>query len=348
MVLNSRIGGVVLLALLLGGLLIAASLQRSPTGSAGEVDQPIQAPTGADQDSPVDAAAVRSAIDRLIPWMETSRLHPTAGGLDEFRFYVLELRTWHLLALYEIDPARREALRRVVQQRLSPLEAGDALVALLEGARVQRYIADLLVLMAIAADVDYSAPSLDRALPELVREGLDAPLRPVPLQIALVSLIRDLGLEIGPTVEALRPRGMLRLQPPRDSLDRMQVYFLTHEVFGLSDYGLRPMKLDPGERAYLERSLPFWSQQYRAALDPDLLAEIVICDQVVGTTDSAIYRDAVRFLLACQSPNGYFMEPPKAQIDAQLRPADRMHLQMVVLQALLGHEALLVGRRLPG
>ncbi len=344
--LNSRTGGVVLLVLVLvlGGLLAAAALLRSPTGDAGEAGPPTQAPP----DSAPHASAVRSAIDRLIPWMETSRLHPTAGGLDEFRFYVLELRTWHLLALYEVDPTRREELRRVVRQRLSPLEAGDRLVTLLEGARVQRFIADLLVLMAIAADVDYSAPSIEKALPELVRRGLDAPLRPVPLQIALVSLIRDLGLEIGPTVEELRPRGMLRLQPPRDSLGRMEVYFLTHEIFGLSDYGLRPMTLEAGERAYLERSLPYWSQQYRAALDPDLLAEIVICDQVVGTTESAIYRDAVRFLLECQSPSGFFIEPPKADIEGQLRPADRMHLQMVVLQALLGHEALLLGRRLPG
>ncbi len=149
-------------------------------------------------------------------------------------------------------------------------------------------------------------------------------------------------------VEELRAEGMLRTQPREATMKARDVYHLTHELFGLTDYGLTRGDFDPNELAYLERSLPFWSIFNAILGEMDVTAEVSICHQVAGTTSTYGYGEGIRYMVEGQSAEGTFGE---SNVNSDL-PIDirlgYLHTTMVALHALLGHEALLVKGALPG
>jgi len=290
------------------------------------------------------AAEARAAIDRAVRWLRSIEIDPVAGGIEGFRYYVLEVRSWHVLYLYEADRARKEEYRKALQARLAPLGDGSRLSGILETNKAPKFIAELLVALVIARDAGHDLPAIEKRLPDLLRAGIEVPARPVPLQIALAGLIESIGLKQGATTPELRSRGMLQTRPKESKTGVMEAYLLTHEIFGLCDYGMRPLELAPDERAWLERTLPFWALFYRLARRTDIGSEILICNQVVGTSNTYEYGEGLTYLLECQSPDGYFTEPAQGEAAAGFRPADRIHLFQVGLQAVLAHEALAEGR----
>ena len=287
---------------------------------------------------------VRGALDRAVDWLGKTRAHPTDQGLPTFRSYVLEVRTWYVLHEFEADPTRRSAYDSEIRTRLDLLGDGGNLLALLRNAEIKNYIGDLLVLMNTARGVGHPLPALERALPELIRRGLnEAPNRPIGLQIPFAWLVENLGLEIGPSVAELRPQGMLNTHPQEIGMNELAVYILTHEIFGISDYGLKSMDLSTSERDYVDRAVPFWTLFFAVMQNADLCAELVICQQVAGTAGTYEYGQGVGLVIAAQAPEGYFRLPKTSPSQQEV-----IHAVFVGIQALLGHEALLTGRGLPG
>lgn len=295
-----------------------------------------------------DAAAVRAAIDRTLPWLAATRVRPEQEGLGRFRFYVMEVHCWYLLYAFADDPARREQYRGELVERLRLLGDGRPLLEYIQRTRVPSVIADLLILMMMARHVDVRVPAIEQALPALYQAGLDEPQRPIGMQIPLTWLAAAVGLETKPTLAEQRRQGMLRTQPREATMKARDVYYFTHEVYGLTDYGFRAGDFDPEEQAYLERTLPFWSLFHVILAQADLTAEVSICHQVAGTTSTYGYGEGLRFLVETQSAEGTFGE---SKVDSQL-PLDirlgYLHTTMVALHALLGHEALLLKGALPG
>lgn len=318
------------------------SRQETPRSSVSDAPEATSAnPTGL---TGPDLNATRAALTRVTEWMSQHRFHPTRDGLDEFRDYALELRTWYLLYLFETDAAAKAEFLSEARQRLELLSDGRTLVDSLRAAPIKKYIGDLLIVMNAARGMNYSAPALEASLPELIQAGIDtAPNRPVGLRIALAWLIHDLGFEIGPTVDDLRADGMLGTEPPETSMSQIAVYILTHEIYGFSDYGLRSMKLKPKEKAYADRVLPFWTAFFAEQKpNADLCAELLNSLQVAGLTHTSEYARGMRFLLGSQEPEGYFRMP-----SAEPSMHELVHAAMVGAHALLAHEALLEGRKLP-
>jgi hypothetical protein len=200
----------------------------------------------------------------------------------------------------------------------------------------------------MAQHVDVQWPVITQALPELYQLGLDEPKRPIGIKIPLTWLARTVGLTPTPSLEELRGEGMLRTQPREATMKARDVYHLTHEIFGLTDYGLSRGDFAPDELAYLERTLPFWSIFNAILGQADIAAEVSICHQVAGTTHTYGYGEGIRYLVENQSAEGTFGD---SQVDSEL-PIDirlgYLHTTMVALHALLGHEALLVKGALPG
>ncbi len=329
-------------------LLIAAFVLHwpCPPGEASRDTEPSAQAATARVTGP-SAEEAEAAIGRAVGWLAQTRVHPTRGGVPGYRHYVIELRAWHLLWLYAQDPAQRDGYQRALRERLALVTDGSALLAMLRGGRVPDCIADLLMMVMIARDAGVSVTEIEGALPELVRLGLEEPERSVSLQIALAGLLHGVGLEAGPSLATLRPRGMLAAAPREAAMTRLDVYGLTHEIFGLSDYGLQRLALEPRERVYLERALPFWSLFNCVLKDLDVIGELAICHQVAGTTSSYGYGESLRVLLEMQTSSGYFIAAEGDSSSAEYRLA-QLHPLMVSLQALLGHAALLRGAGLPG
>ncbi len=348
-------------AFFLGLLLVGSSSCGDPETESRSTPEPSSAsgqeqlhssrsePSDANSASPAgptgpDLNTTRAALSRVTEWMSQHRFHPTRDGLDEFRDYALELRTWYLLYLFETDAAAKAEFLSETRQRLELLNDGRALVDALRPAPIKKYIGDLLIVMNAARGTEFAAPKLEAALPEFIQAGIDtAPNRPVGLRIALAWLIHDLGFEIGPTVNELRADGMLGTEPPETSMSQIAVYILTHEIYGFSDYGLRSMELTPKEKAYADRVLPFWTAFFAEQKpNADLCAELLNSLQVAGLTHTSEYARGMRFLLGSQEPEGYFRMP-----SAEPSMHELVHAAMVGAHALLAHEALLEGRTLP-
>lgn len=318
--------------------------EASSTGRSAQRGSGAAAANAVSGVSGPNAAEARSAIERAVRWLRSIQIEPVADGIEGFRYYVLEVRSWHVLYLYESDRARKEDYRKALLTRLAPLGDGSRLSGILETSKAPKFIAELLVALLIARDVGHDLPAIEKRLPELLRAGIEVPARPVPLQIALAGLIESIGLKQGATTAELRPRGMLQTRPKESKTGVMEAYLLTHEIFGLCDYGMRPLELAPDERDWLERTLPFWALFYRLARRTDIGSELLICNQVLGTSNTYEYGEGLAYLLECQSPEGYFTEPAQGEAAAGFRPADRIHLFQVGLQAVLAHEALVEGR----
>jgi hypothetical protein len=295
-----------------------------------------------------DAATVRLAIDRAVGWLEQTRVRPEQEGLGRFRFYVMEVHCWFLLYAFEDDPAAKARYRNEVVERVRLMGDGRDLLGILQPERMPSLIADLLIFALMARDMGEPVPALEAALPQLYQLGLDEPQRPIGLKIPLAWLAESVGLEGGPALEALRSQGLLQTRPAEASLKMKDVYDLTHEIFGLTDYGMRRVEFTPEAQAYLERSLPFWSLFHVILNLPDPEAEIAICHQAAGTTGTYGYGEGVRYLVELQAEDGTFGE---SRVESKL-PVDirlgYLHTTMVTLHALLGHEALLQKGTLPG
>ena len=293
------------------------------------------------------AAEARAAIDRALPWLEQTRIRPVGEGLERIRFFTMEVHSWFTLYAFADDKAQKERYRREAVERLKLLGDGSALADFLTGARMPDLIADVLMLEIMARSLEVPLPALERALPALYERGSD-PRRPAAVQITLAWLAGSAGLDVQPSLEQLRPQGMLQMLPREITMKAPDVYYLTHEIFALTDYGFRRGSFAPETQAYLERSLSFWALLNAILEQTDLEAEIAICHQAAGTTGTYGYGEGLRYLLTKQTPDGGFGESNLKSDDPYDIRLGRLHTMMVALHALLGHEALLQKGALPG
>jgi len=333
-----------ILGIALGSLALRALNPSSPDNPSSQSLAAAKPAGGGTQEAIYGPSleSIRAATARVESWIAANRVHPTRAGVAGFRNYALEVRSWYVLYAFERDPAKKERYAGKVREAIGRLRQGEELVAVLESTPARKYIADLLIVMQAAREVGSKVPALEKVLPELIERGLDAPNRPVGLQIPLAWLIRTVGSDQGPGVNDLRARGMLAAARSEVGMVELEVYILTHEIFGLSDYGLRRERFTTSEQAYLDRTLPFWTLFSAVMHDPDLGAELAICHQVAGMTDEYAYGQSMGFLVASQSPEGFFQkQKPAAQA------VDHMHTSFVGLHALLGHESLAAGYPLP-
>lgn len=90
------------------------------------------------------------------------------------------------------------------------------------------------------------------------------------------------------------------------SLERIDAYHLTHEVFMAYQYGetLDSDFFDDDDRVYLENALGILTALYIDKRDFDLTGEFVSCMRYLGFTDSPLYRRALTMLLEGQNVDG--------------------------------------------
>ncbi len=106
-------------------------------------------------------------------------------------------------------------------------------------------------------------------------------------------------------------------------------YAITHVIYGLTDYSLRPLKLDglETELKYLTSSC----QQAKDCGDLDLLGECIdAIRSFEGTCEGELVNEATNFLLSNQNKDGSWG-------DINHPPHNRMHTTWTVLDAIRGY-----------
>jgi uncharacterized protein DUF6895 len=130
------------------------------------------------------------------------------------------------------------------------------------------------------------------------------------LCLGLARAWEVLGLPSRWRREALFPLTLLARGLPRAPTFR-EAYSVTHTVFFMTDWGLRPDELPPGAAAALEGAAVPWLEESRAQGDYDVYAELAAALACVGRLAGA---EAVeQALRAVQLPDGALAGPPRVR-----------------------------------
>ncbi len=283
-----------------------------------------------------------ASLQRATEWLATVSVDPFSDGVESFRRFAVEVECWHRLWALESDGPRRDLFDRETASRLAKAGDPERLKRILSETEGRDALTEMALLASRSGEHGIDPRPFRLAL-EAHRALLEEEIKRAPpsLRILYASLLPAAGVGSPlPPAEA-RPGGMLARRPAEIDLTLRDVYHLTHEVFALCDYGLRPLgPLPPEEQAYLLRVLPFFATYYAVGGHLDISGEVLICMVAAGLTDTRAYREGVRTILERQNPDGSFGAPDVAAIGRPLEAGDYLH------PTLNGVTVLLLERRL--
>jgi len=141
-----------------------------------------------------------------------------------------------------------------------------------------------------------------------------------------------------PLADALDAGVIARRVSPA-SMTNDDAYALTHEIYGLYEYGDR-LDIDPfsdASKAYLRTTLDALGQRYLEQGNPDLAAEILECLHYLRLRGEPIYLDLVRYLLDSQNTDGSWgvYERRRVKYGAFVKQGFQLHTTKVAMGALV-------------
>ena len=149
-------------------------------------------------------------------------------------------------------------------------------------------------------NTSYYLQEIEKIMPRIYSH---LPDRGINQKMAFVFYFKRLGYSINYTLEQLFDQGVIRAQKSVNDLSKMEVYFLTHEIFYLYDVNKMDL-LSKDDMNYL--NLPFLIHKYIGNKNVDLLAELIMIMTYLKFTDLEVYRITIEFLLNSQNENGSF------------------------------------------
>lgn len=246
----------------------------------------------------------------------------------------------------EADPILRSLLRNQFRESLgetprppsTTLPLGDR-VRFREDIMSWIHACSLARQMGIALEKQYA--EIEALTPTILD---DLPHRAVSLQMMFVRLLDELAVAGAPPLEKLLDQSILGTRPGIQHLGIIPTYYLTHEIFVLTDYGRTPLpsSLAPESRLYLGLALPHLAERSLRSKDADLLAELLLCLGFCGLEQRWRFEDGIRYLLSQQNPDGSFdrfgnrgVRRPSGPPSPQEVYGSRLHATQVVVWALL-------------
>jgi len=137
------------------------------------------------------------------------------------------------------------------------------------------------------------------------------------------------------------PRGefIITIRPDFRAFDRDMSYRLTHEVFGLYEYGdaLGTDRMTDDELRYVRAALYWLTRTKLSGGDIDLLAEFATCLRLVRALDLPVFPQALVKLLDAQEPSGAWgrFKAIRRQQGEEMQQLFQLHTTGVTVQALL-------------
>jgi hypothetical protein len=141
------------------------------------------------------------------------------------------------------------------------------------------------------------------------------------VELATGCAYRAMGLPWSRNVSALAAEAWCLRIPEAQIADIGRMYETTHVIMWLAQHD----ELSGEARERLRRFLPRWSDHYRAAHNPDLVAELVLAAHHLGSCAS---RETWQWLLSLQTEDGSLRE-----MDIPSRTLGRFHVTIVLAMA---------------
>jgi hypothetical protein len=154
---------------------------------------------------------------------------------------------------------------------------------------------------------------------------------------------RHFGLEEPFPLGGALDQGLIAARAAPDTLPRLDVYTLTHEIYAAYDFGdtRDTTPFTTPERAYLREALPRMLRIWLDRGDVDLVAELCTCMSYLRFTEDPVYREALAAVLIGQNADGSWgdYEAARARFGDLVKQGSYLHTTMVTLEALaLGFE----------
>ncbi|MBD3160503.1 MAG: hypothetical protein GF346_00155 [Candidatus Eisenbacteria bacterium] len=279
-------------------------------------------------------AGIEEAIRRAEDWVATVRVGPFAGTVRSFRRFALETEIWHRLWRLAPTDAERARFAGEVRSRLQRVLDRQRLQAILELPEGTDTFTEMLILADRCRTHGLDPAPIAEAMSNhrgALRSEIDR--APPSIQALYAVYLEAVGSPIRLDREEVLSRGMLVRRPREADLTLADVYYLTHEVFALCDYGLSPMRsLSEEAEAYLLRVLPFYTLFYGRLQKNDIVGELLVCLHAAGMRDTYAYREGIRLLLERQAVDGSFGDGPSTVLGGE--PSDRLHATLNAVTAL--------------
>lgn len=296
---------------------------------------------GASSEPPIRDLLLRS-ITKAAPWLDTIEFDP-----QQLRRFGIKgkKKTVELFEAYKaIAPHLPPQLRPSVELRLRKIAriADDASFHDMGAISAEQFAEDATSYLRFCYLLEKSGFGTTAYRQEIraILPRLNAHLssRGVNQQLAFAVYYRFFGIEPPFDLSAAYRTGIIQSRPDASALDSLEVYALTHEVLALAGFGddsLREL-LSESDAHYLGSVLNDLAVEYIRKRDPDLVAELLLCMELLRMRALPIIPQGIRFLISCQNPNGSFGDYERLR-DLYGRRVDEgfyLHTTSVVLKAL--------------
>lgn len=262
--------------------------------------------------SRVKAARVE-AVEKGMRWIMAN---PANFGKDRLNDVVEEIMLFYHYYLTLDDLQKKVEYRKLIEEKIQMVaDAGHVHV------RSPVESTAFLVLADITDKLDIDAIDFSPIIKREIRANLLS--YPPPPQTAFAVwnslLLVKLGYQPLYPPEHLLSKGviatlmknphLLDLDHPAANKDYVmnKFYEITHEIFALGALGKEDIALmGPEKMAYLREIIPKGMSRFIDEKEIDILAELVVCSDIIGFTDFEEYERAKDLIVASQLPDGSF------------------------------------------
>jgi hypothetical protein len=275
-----------------------------------------------------------AAIERGLAWVAAHPPSSRDGGLpdivDEGLFYL----TVDRLSSRETPPA--SGYRRAFEQSLAGLEASPAFERWLNKPS-RSLLEHYHLLLAVHLGEIAGKPVASRArVIEDARRTLAASRHEIPtFRLAVAVLLEHLGAGLEVDIDGLLDAGLVNQVARGEAWlfgHPLDYYAVVHEVAVLTDFGRLPVS--PWLMKRREHIAAILQEGARRAVDSgyvDLLAELLLCSDMLGLAMTGELRRGVGFIVASQRADGSWGE------QATFRANRRRHAVQTATAALMAY-----------
>jgi hypothetical protein len=255
----------------------------------------------------------KQAIYKSYLWLD---LHP-AGFEDDGCLAVLEeIVSFNFLRNHTDDASEKKNYLKEIQKRVN-------LIALQEDFKVQpKEYTLFFTVAAICEELEIRTLDFRKIIEDQLISNPLLYSQHITSIIWITVYMEKLGYEPSIALESLMTESVLQDELNRGLLlqlvmspinpiyvDPMTLtaYYLTHEIFALTDFGrLPPPPIITNNQAFFCRLIEETIQWSMAINHIDLLAEFIMCVKLLDLKDVPSFQQGVEFILSHQEENGTF------------------------------------------
>ncbi len=254
---------------------------------------------------------VEEINDKSLSWIDTLDVDPInlsyEMGINGKKKFVELLDIYLCLYQRTADPLEKEEYKQKVEELASVTKDQryhdlDEIDDTQFRQNSTSYLRAWYILNEIGINTTYYIEEIEKILPRL---NDHLPGRGINQKMAFVFYYHKLGYSIEYTMKELLDKSTIRKYNDAQNLSKLDVYFITHEIFFLHDDDQMNLLIDE-DIEYLRSTLKILVNKTILDEDVDLLAEILMIMTYLDFDKLFEYDKTLDYILNSQNKNGSF------------------------------------------